>query len=70
MSIDESLKKKKKWKGSWTFSVLNVYARKNAYSIVYKKDTPTPENNYRVFSLYKMYLIGVPFPTVTYNFIF
>ncbi|MGE4290407.1 MAG: carboxypeptidase-like regulatory domain-containing protein [Salinivirgaceae bacterium] len=70
MSIDESLKKKKKWKGSWTFSVLNVYARKNAYSIVYKKDTPTPENNYRVFSLYKMYLIGVPFPTITYNFIF
>ncbi|MGD9991670.1 MAG: carboxypeptidase-like regulatory domain-containing protein [Salinivirgaceae bacterium] len=70
MSIDESLKKKKKWKGSWTFSVLNVYARKNAYSIVYKKDTPTPENNYQVFSLYKMYLIGVPFPTITYNFIF
>ncbi|PKP10926.1 MAG: hypothetical protein CVU09_05240 [Bacteroidetes bacterium HGW-Bacteroidetes-4] len=70
MSIDESLKIKKKWKGIWTFSLLNVYARKNAYSIVYKKDTPTPENNYQVFSLYKMYLIGVPFPTVTYNFIF
>lgn len=70
MSIDESLKKMKKWKGSWTFSLLNVYGRKNAYSIYYKKDTPTLDNNYQVFSLYKMYLIGVPTPTVTYNFIF
>ncbi len=70
MSIDESLKKKKNWKGSWTFSVLNVYGRKNAYSIFYQKDTPTPENNYQVFTLYKMYLIGIPMPTVTYNFIF
>lgn len=70
LSIDESLKKHKKWKGSWTFSVLNVYGRKNAYSIIYKQDTPTAENNYQIFSLYKMYLIGVPFPTITYNFIF
>lgn len=70
LSIDESLKKKKKWKGSWTFALLNVYGRKNAYSIFYQKDTPTPENNYEVFSLYKMYLIGIPMPTITYNFIF
>jgi hypothetical protein len=70
MSIDESLKKKKNWKGSWTFSILNVYGRKNAYSIFYQKDTPTAENNYQAFSLYKMYLIGMPMPTVTYNFIF
>jgi len=70
LSIDESLKKKKTWKGSWTIAVLNVYGRKNAYSIFYQKDTPTKENNYQVFSLYKMYLIGIPMPTITYNFIF
>lgn len=70
LSIDESLKKKKNWKGSWTFALLNVYGRKNAYSIFYQKDTPTPDNNYQVFSLYKMYLIGIPMPTITYNFIF
>lgn len=70
LSIDESLRKAKKWKGSWTFSLLNVYARKNAYSVFYKKENPTYINDYRWFSLYKMYLIGIPLPTVTYNFIF
>lgn len=70
LSIDENLRKKRSWKGSWTFSVLNVYARKNAYSITYKRDVPSADNDYNMFSLYKIYLIGVPFPTITYNFTF
>jgi hypothetical protein len=70
LSMDESLRIRKKWKGSWTFSVLNVYARKNAYSVFYKKEEPTKSNNYNTFSLYKLYLIGQPLPTLTYNFIF
>lgn len=70
LSIDESLKKTRKWKGSWTFAILNIYARKNAYSIIYSREEPTIENNYQAFSLSKMYLIGMPMPTVTYNFIF
>ena len=70
ISIDESLRIKKKWKGSWTFSVLNVYARKNAYSVFYKKDKPDSENDYKRFNLYKLYIIGKPLPTITYNFIF
>jgi hypothetical protein len=69
-SVDESLRIKKKWKGSWTFSILNVYARKNAYSVYYKKETPTADNNYQTFNLYKLYIIGIPLPTFTYNFIF
>ena len=70
LSIDESLKIKKKWKGSWTFSILNVYARKNAYTVFYRKEKPGYTNNYTAFSFYKMYIIGIPFPTITYNFIF
>jgi len=70
VSFDESLRLKKKWKGSWTFSVLNVYSRKNAYSIFFKSENPTVENNYRSFGLYKLYIIGRPLPTLTYNFIF
>jgi hypothetical protein len=70
LTIDESLKKNKPWKGRWTFSLLNVYGRKNPYSIFYKKEDPTYVNNYKTFSLYKMYLIGKPFPTVSYSFIF
>jgi hypothetical protein len=70
VSLDESLKLRKKWKGSWTFSVLNVYGRKNAFSVFYKKETPTAANNYQLYGLYQLYLIGQPLPTLTYNFIF
>ena len=70
VSLDESLKIKKRWKGSWTFSVINLYGRKNIYSVFYKKETPSSVNNYKQFSLYKLYIIGRPLPTLTYNFIF
>ncbi len=70
ITLDESLRKKKKWRGSWTFSILNVYARKNAYSVFYKKEEPNEANQYRWFNLYKLYIIGRPFPTLTYSFKF
>jgi hypothetical protein len=40
ITLDESLRLKKKWKGSWTFSVINLYGRKNAYSVFYQKESP------------------------------
>jgi hypothetical protein len=70
ISLDESLRLKKKWKGSWSFSVLNVYGRKNAYTIYYTEEAPSPANDYNRFSLYKLYLIGRPVPTISYSFIF
>jgi hypothetical protein len=70
ITLDESLRLKKKWKGSWTFSIINLYWRKNAYSVYYQQDKPSESNNYRTYSLYKLYIIGRPLPTVTYNFSF
>jgi len=70
ISLDESLRLKKKWKGSWTFSILNLYGRKNAYSVFYKKEQPDQDNDYKRFNLFKLYIIGRPLPTITYNFIF
>lgn len=70
ISLDESLRIKKKWKGSWSFSLLNVYGRKNPYSVYYKKENPSGINNYNSFSLYKLYLIGKPIPTINYTFVF
>jgi hypothetical protein len=70
LSMDESLRISKRWKGSWTLSVLNVYGRHNTYSVFYKKSAPSIVNNYRIYSLYKLYIIGQPLPTLTYNFIF
>jgi hypothetical protein len=69
ISIDESLRIKKLWKGSWTFSIINVYARKNAFSVFFKR-TDNFGNDTRMFGLYKLYIIGQPLPTLTYNFTF
>jgi hypothetical protein len=70
ISYDENLKVKRNWRSSWTFSIINVYARKNAYSIFYKEEQPSPQNDFRQYSLYELYIIGQPLPTLTYNFIF
>ncbi len=65
----ESLRINKRWKGYWTFSLINVYARKNAYSIYYQRDR-NPDSFDGRSNLYKLYIIGRPLPTFTYNFIF
>jgi hypothetical protein len=70
LSVDESLRIKKKWKGSWTFSILNVYGKVNPYSVFYKKSTASYSNNFSPFSDYELYMIGKPLPVITYNFIF
>jgi hypothetical protein len=70
VSYDESIRLKKKWKGSWTFSIMNVYGRHNAYSVFFRKDDPIAGNDSKQFSLYKLYIIGQPIPFLTYNFIF
>ncbi len=59
------LKKRKKWQSSFNFSIYNVYARKNAYSITFR----TKENNPGVTEAVKLYLFSI-IPTITYNFSF
>ncbi len=63
ITFDETLRLKRKWKGSWTLSIINLYGRKNAYSVFYQKDGGE-------YNLYKLYIIGRPLPTLTYNFSF
>ncbi len=70
ITLDENLRRKRSWKGSWTFSVYNVYGRHNPYSVYYKKGIPGPENDYKRYSLYKLSVIGIPVPSITYNFKF
>jgi len=70
VSLDETLYLKRKWKGSWTLSIINVLGRKNAYSVIYKETEPSSANNFSRFGLYKLYIIGQPLPTLTYNFVF
>jgi hypothetical protein len=65
----EDLRIKKKWKGYWTLSIINVLGRKNAYSIFYQKN-PSPTLSQGSYNLYKLYIIGIPLPTFTYNIMF
>ena len=70
ITLDENLRKKRMWKGSWTFSVYNLYGRKNPYSIFYRKDASIQTANKEQYAIYKLSIIGVPVPSITYNFKF
>jgi hypothetical protein len=70
ITLDQNLRLKQKWKGSWTLSVINVYGRKNAYSVYYAQEDPRTWNYSGSYNLYKMYILGIPLPTITYNFSF
>lgn len=70
VTFDENLRKKRMWKGSWTLSVYNLYGRENPYSVYYRKSEPGFSGNSRQYSLYKLSVIGIPVPSLTYNFKF
>ena len=57
-------KNNSKWYSEWVYSVINVYNRKNIFTLYVKQDTDV--SNIKVF---KLYLFGI-IPTVTYNFRF
>jgi hypothetical protein len=58
-------KQKKRWQGSWTFSLYNVYGRENAYSIEFRDNPDDPARTQaEQTSLFRWV------PSVTYNFKF
>ena len=69
ITMDENLKKTRSWKGSWTLSVYNVYGRHNPYSVYYQRDANTSAARVK-YGLYKFSVIGIPIPSLTYNFRF
>lgn len=71
ITFDENLSKKRMWKGSWTLSVYNLYGRHNPYSVYYKKNSDeNVKDGQSIYQLYKLSIIGVPVPSITYNFKF
>jgi hypothetical protein len=67
ITFDENLRKKRMWKGSWTFSVYNLYGRKNPYSIFYRREPSIQTTSKAEGAIYKLAVIGVPVPSITYN---
>jgi len=70
ITLDENLRKKRMWKGSWTFSVYNFYGRKNPYSVFYRKEPSIQLQDKTPYAIFKLSVIGVPVPSITYNFKF
>lgn len=63
-TINTNHKKDKNWEGSWTISLFNVYARRNAFSVFFtQKSFQTPKAN-------RLSILGSAFPALTYNFKF
>ncbi|WP_165864772.1 TonB-dependent receptor [Rufibacter latericius] len=64
MTIEPNHRKDKKWEGRWSLSVYNVYGRQNAYSVFFRRDVGAPPQGY------KLSVVGVPLPSLTYDFKF
>lgn len=63
-TIKGDLKKKKNIDSSWTLAVYNLYGRKNPYSLFFVNSISAPPVPYVV------YILGRPFPSISYNFTF
>jgi hypothetical protein len=50
--------------GDWSFSIYNVYGRKNAFSVFFDDVDGAPPQ------AYKLSVLGIPFPSVSYSFKF
>ncbi len=56
--------RRKIWGGEWKFSVYNVYGRKNAFSVFFRDVAGSPPQPY------KLSVLGIPFPSMSYSFKF
>jgi hypothetical protein len=70
--ITNPSQKKRRWRGDWTFTVYNIYGRRNAYNVYYG---PRPGNLGNVFGssplgAYRLSIFGSPVVSLTYNFKF
>ncbi|TWI84293.1 outer membrane receptor protein involved in Fe transport [Chitinophaga japonensis] len=57
-------RQKKRWQGEWVFSLYNVYARRNAYTIYFQQNEDDPNKREAV----RLSIIGSIMPGITYNF--
>ncbi len=63
-TINRNAVRTSRFKGSLSFSIYNIYFRRNAFSVFFRRVSGTPANTYRLA------VLGTAFPAVTYNFEF
>ena len=63
-TVGRSHKKRQAWGSSWTYSIYNVYARRNPYSVFFTQNAfQNPRAN-------RLSVLGTIIPSITYNFSF
>lgn len=62
VTLEGGHKRKKILDGNWTFSLYNVYGRRNAYSVFFQDPPGAPPG------AYKLSVLGAIFPSLSYNF--
>lgn len=65
-NLTPTRKEGQKWEGSWNFSIYNLYARRNPYSIFFRQN----EDNPQIAEAYRLSILGSLFPSVGYTFKF
>ncbi|MBX2814846.1 MAG: TonB-dependent receptor [Saprospiraceae bacterium] len=61
-TLAQGFRKSKKFKTSWTFSIYNVYGRKNPYSVFVEQSTQSGTR------INRLAVLGSAFPSLTFNF--
>lgn len=76
-TYDPNKDSQKRWKGSWTFGIYNVYARRNPFGIYFQQTPPSdnPSKDDRVTQstntqAIRFSILGTLVPSATYNFTF
>ncbi|MES2734208.1 MAG: TonB-dependent receptor [Bacteroidota bacterium] len=57
---------KRRWESEWVFSLYNVYARSNAFTVYFRQNADDPTKTEAV----RLSLLGTILPSITYNFKF
>lgn len=68
--IDPDPRVEKAWKGRWNFSLYNVYARRNPYSVFFKTINDRPVSTRNRSNAYQLSVIGSIVPSISYEFEF
>lgn len=63
-AADKSAIKEKGYRSNFTISIYNLYARRNAFSVFYKR------NEFNQQRTYRLAVIGTVLPAISYSFIF
>ncbi len=71
--VKYSKKLNRRWVGDWTFTIYNLYARKNQYNVYYtQRSGDANDNIFRGSPLgsYELTIMNSPIFSLTYNFVF